>query len=153
MQTTPLYAQALCFRACFLQLGRIEAGSYSHLKWTVPELVWKRTETTSSAGSRFGCLVCTQSAVAVFTPAKMIRTKGEINQNYELSERILRSFIPTLTVFALDNLSTYDIFSVVDPNVQVGVKTTSVCRTFDLMKGHSIGVIHQWQRESVVIVN
>ncbi len=59
MQTTALYARAVCFWACFLQLGRIEAGSYSHLKRTVPEFVWKRTETTSSAGSRCGCLVCT----------------------------------------------------------------------------------------------
>ncbi len=42
---------------------------------TVPEFVWSRTETTSSAGSRYCCLVRIPSAIAVFTPAQKIRTK------------------------------------------------------------------------------
>ena len=45
---------------CFLQLGRIEVGSCSHHKRTVPEFVWNRTETTSSTRSRSGCLVRTR---------------------------------------------------------------------------------------------
>ncbi len=46
------------------------------------------------------------------------------------------SSIASLSTFIFK--SVHDIFSVVDPNVRVGVKTTSVCRTFDFMKGHSI---------------
>ncbi len=53
---TALHVQAVYFWAWFLQLGRIEVGSYANLKQTVPEFVWKRTETTSSR-SWCGCLV------------------------------------------------------------------------------------------------
>ena len=61
---------------CFLQLGRIEVGSCSHHKRTVPEFVWNRTETTSSTRSRSGCFGPHPSAIDVFTPSQTNCTKG-----------------------------------------------------------------------------
>ena len=42
---------------CFVELDRTEVRSLSHLKRTVPGLVWKRTETSCSVRSRSADLV------------------------------------------------------------------------------------------------
>ncbi len=47
--------------------------------------------------------------------------------------------IPTLAVFALDNL--HDVFPVFGPHVQVRMKTTSVCQTFHYLMGHTYSVV------------
>ncbi len=80
-QTAALHVRAVCFWAWFLQLGRIEVGSYSHLKQTVPEFVWKRTETTSSAGSWYGCLVHNWVRLLYSHLPKRSAPKGETNSS------------------------------------------------------------------------
>ena len=54
-------------------------GSCSHRKRTVPEFVWNRTETTSSAGSRFGCLVRTRVRLLYSHLPKRSAPRGETN--------------------------------------------------------------------------
>ncbi len=54
-------------------------SSCSHRKRTVPELVWTRTETTSSAGSRFGCLACTRVRLLYSHLPKRSAPRGETN--------------------------------------------------------------------------
>ena len=59
-----------------LELDRTEVRSLSHLKRTAPGVVWKRTKTTSPAGSRTDCLIRSSVRWFVFTPAQKVRTKG-----------------------------------------------------------------------------
>ncbi len=46
---------------------------------TIPEFIWKRTETTSSAGSRYGCLVRTWVRLLYSHLTKRSAPKGETN--------------------------------------------------------------------------
>ena len=59
----------------FLELDRSEVRSPSHLKRTTPGFVWKRTETTSLAGSWTCCLVRTRVRWFVFTPDQNVCTR------------------------------------------------------------------------------
>lgn len=65
-----LHVQAVCFCALFMQLGRIEVSSYSHLKQTIPEFVWILFSWVSVR--LFGPQ---PSAIAVFTLAKKVCNK------------------------------------------------------------------------------
>ncbi len=51
----------------------------------------------------------------------------------------VKCLVQVLVVFTLDHL--YDVFSVFGPSVQMKMKTTSVCRTFLHMMGHTYGVV------------
>ena len=69
MQLTRIQLKFGVKHRCFLQLDRIEFGSCSHIKRTVPEA-------TSSTRSRSGCFGPHPSAIDVFTPSQKNCTKG-----------------------------------------------------------------------------
>ncbi len=75
--------RAVCFLACFLQLGWIEAVHINTLNGPYQSSFVLVTNETSSAGSRFGAH---QSAIGVFTPAQKIRTKGGNKPEFVLIE-------------------------------------------------------------------
>ena len=57
-------------RHIIFRTGSDRAQSLSHLKRTAPGFVWKRTKTTSPAGSRTGCLVRTRVRCCIHTSPK-----------------------------------------------------------------------------------
>ncbi len=54
----------LCQNKC------LRSSTHWFIHLTVPEFVWNQTKTTSSAGSRYGCLVCTECDCCIHTCPK-----------------------------------------------------------------------------------
>ncbi len=48
----------------------LRSSTHWFIHLTVPEFVWNQTKTTSSAGSRYGCLVCTECDCCIHTCPK-----------------------------------------------------------------------------------
>ncbi len=69
------------------------------------------------------------------------RVKCKFNK-YSVNLNCCLVQIPTLAVFALDHFNKlYDAFPVFGLSVQVRMKTTNVCQTFNYLMGHTYSVV------------
>ncbi len=74
---------AVCFHTALFasepETRVLRSSIHCFIHSTIPELIWNRTETTSSAGSRCGCLVLTRVWLLYFHLPKRSAPKRETN--------------------------------------------------------------------------
>ncbi len=78
-----LFFGAVCFHTALFasepETRVLRSSIHCFVHSTIPEFIWNRTETTSSAGSRCGCLVLTRVWLLYFHLPKRSAPKWETN--------------------------------------------------------------------------